>query len=145
MLYSKQIAVCLNFSKAQFIGDKNGKINFIEEFTSPYKRFRRFEGEGSNKTKFGSDPQFASNNERTKHNTSQFEKLAFVKMLEEKLVGFDEILIFGAGKAKEQLNNHLLANKHFKNKKITLLNADKMTENQKIALTRNYWNKVKKK
>ncbi|MGM0579542.1 MAG: hypothetical protein ACQETL_02605 [Bacteroidota bacterium] len=142
---SNQIAVYLNFSKAQFIGRRNGRVNFMEELISPYKRIRRFEGEGSNKTKFGSPPQFASNNERSKHNISQNEKNVFIKMLEEKLLGFDEILIFGGGKAKEQLNNHLLHNKQFNNKKITLLKVDRMTENQKIALIRDYWNKVKKK
>lgn len=110
----KQIAVCLNLSKAQFIGESDGNFRFLEEVISPYKKIKREEGEGSNKTRFGSLPLFGSNNEKTNHNISQNELKIYIKMLENKLLTYDEILIFGHGKAKDQLNNHLLESKHFK-------------------------------
>lgn len=140
----KQIAVCLNLSKAQFIGGSDSNFTFIDEVVSPYRKIKREEGEGSNKTRFGSLPLFGSNNEKTKHNISQNELKSYIKILEDKLLNYNDILIFGHGKAKEQLNNHLRESKHFQHKKITLLNSDKLTKNQKLAFVKKYWDGVQK-
>jgi len=135
----KKIAVFLNLSKAQFIGRSDGNYTFIEEVISPYKKIKREEGEGSNKTRFGSMPLFASNNEKTNHNISQNELKSYIKILENKLLSYDDILIFGQGKAKDLLNNHLNESKHFEKKRITLRNSDKITKSQKLAFVRDYW------
>jgi len=135
----KKIAVCLNLSKAQFIGRSGGNYTFIDEVISPYKKIKREEGGGTNKTSFGSMPLFASNNEKTNHNISQNELKTYIKILEDKLLTYDDILIFGQGKAKDLLNNHLNESKHFERTRITLRNSDKITKSQKLAFVRDYW------
>jgi hypothetical protein len=112
------------------------EVTLKEEILSPYERIKREEGETSNKTKFGSPPEFASNNERNKHNIEQNEITEYLKTLEAKLQPYEEIHLFGQGIAKDKLKNHLSENKHFNSKFIHVHNADQLTANQELAMAK---------
>ncbi|MEZ5015241.1 MAG: hypothetical protein R2794_13210 [Chitinophagales bacterium] len=107
---------------------------------SPYKRQVRIPGESSDKTKFGKS---ASNNEKKKHNSKQNDLDTYFKQLEELLIRYKHILLFGPTEAKNMLYNLLCGNKKFENKLIEVQNADKMTENQMIAYVRDYFEPAK--
>ena len=57
----------------------------------------------------------------------------------EQLQHFDEIFIFGPGKAQEALFNYLAADKHFRMKKMSIDSADHMTDNQMVAKVRDHF------
>lgn len=63
----------------------------------------------------------------------------FYQQVSKRLVDFDEVLLFGPGKAQEELRNHLLTDKHFQNKRIDVKTENHLTENQRAALVRNHF------
>lgn len=128
-----QIGVWLNHSQAHFIGYKAESAFFIETIDSRYERVIREEGEGNDKTRFSTDSERGSNNEKRKHNIVQNELDEYFEILEDKLESFKEILLFGPGTAKEELFNRLSENKVFKGKDIAVKSSDKLTENQMLS------------
>lgn len=134
-----KIAVFLDHASATFIGFENGAAFIIETVESPYERIKREEGEGSDKAKFGASPQFASNNENKKNNIAQNELKEYFSILEQKLLKHDEILLFGPTTAKEKLHNLLAENKQFLTKSIVVKASDKISDNQKMAFVKAYF------
>jgi len=130
---TNQIGVWLNHSQAHFIGHKAESAFFIETIDSPYESIIREEGEGNDKTRFSSNTERGSNNEKRKHNIIQNELDEYFKILEGKLESYQEILLFGPGTAKEELFNRLSENKLFKGKNIEVKSSDKLTENQMLS------------
>ena len=130
---TKQIGVWLNHSQAHFLGYKAESAFFIETVESPYESIIRVGGEGNDKTRFSSNTERGSNNEKRKHNIVQNELDEYFSILEAKLEIYQEILLFGPGTAKEELFNHLSENKIFKGKHIAVKSSDKLTENQMLS------------
>jgi len=130
---TKQIGVWLNHSQAHFIGYKAESAFFIETIDSSYESIIREEGEGSDKTRFSSNTEQGSNNEKRKHNIVQNELDEYFNILEGNLESSQEILLFGPGTAKEELFNRLSENKLFKGKDIEVKSSDKLTENQMLS------------
>ena|SRR5690606_17390565 len=135
----KQIGIWLDHSKAHIIGHHDGSAFIIESVDSPFERFKREDGEVSDKTRFSPNPEHASNNEFRKHNIAQNELNEYFKILEDKLTDYDEILLFGPTTAKEQLMNRLSESKSFKSKTISIQSSDKMSENQLLAFVREFF------
>ncbi len=77
--------------------------------------------------------------EHTFNQTKQADTSHYFKAVSEKLRQYDEILVFGPGKAQEQLHNFLNADGHFKNKKITIGSADKLSDHQMIERVRDFF------
>ena len=130
---TKQTGVWLNHSQAHFIGYKAESAFFIETVDSPYESIIREEGEGNDTTRFSSNTERGSNNEKRKHNIVRNELDEYFKILEGKLESYQEILLFGPGTAKEELFNRLSENKIFKGKDIEVKSSDKLTENQMLS------------
>ena len=61
------------------------------------------------------------------------------KAISKSIIGFDHILVFGPGKAQEQLVNFLREDAHFNTKQLTLEAAQHMTDHQLIAKVRDFF------
>ena len=65
--------------------------------------------------------------------------LPHLETIASQLLKYDEIYIFGPGKSQEEFLNFLNDDNHFKNKKITLGSAEKMTDPQTVAKVRDFF------
>ena len=77
--------------------------------------------------------------EHSMNNAKQSDSLKYFKTLSTHLLKYDEILIFGPGKAQEQFQNHLNEDAQFKNKKISIDSAEQLTEPQMVAVVRDFF------
>ena len=136
------IAVWLDHSKAVFYGFKDGQSFVKENVESPYNPRKRFNGEKSDVTRFDSQGNAVSNNEDRKHNRKQKELNEYYNILEGKISEYDEILLFGPGRAKDELHNRLEDNKRFFGKMIAVKSVGKLTENQTLAFVREFFDTV---
>lgn len=80
-----------------------------------------------------------SSSESAHHHMQQEAQHKFFWKIGEHLQQFDEIFIFGPGKAQEALFNYLAADKHFRSKKMSIDSAAHMTENQMVAKVRDHF------
>lgn len=133
-----KIGVWMDHAKAMFLepGKSSDEIEIIE---SPHVTNLRVEGESNDTTLFNSREEkgyHTSGNEFRKNQTDQNEHKQYYQSLEEKLTVYEDILLIGPSKAKEEFHNLLKNNKQFDNKNITVLAADKMTDNQLAAYFR---------
>lgn len=138
----RQIGVWIDYGHAIVIGYDKGNVEIVETILSPLEKLRREDGEGNDSTKFTPNPEHASNNEHKKHNIAQNEINEYLKTLEQKLRPYKELLLFGPGKAKEQLRNKLQQNKSYDGKWFAVHNSDKMTQNQLLAYVREFYKKI---
>lgn len=138
-LTSKQVGIWIDKYKAQFIAYSDGNVSLIETVESPLESRRRIDGEGSDKTRFSTNNEHVSNNEYRKNNISQNELNDFFKILEDKVKTYDDILLFGPGKVKEQFRNRIKEHKLFKDKWLALESSDQLTEKQLLAFVRTFY------
>ncbi len=75
------------------------------------------------------------------HNKEQQMHEAFYREISEEIVKYDHVLLFGPTNAKTELHNYLNKDLHFKDIKICIESADKMTDNQKDAFVKNHFEK----
>jgi Lhr-like helicase len=80
-----------------------------------------------------------SKSEKMMHNLKQSLQKKYYDEIGEIIKGHDEVLLFGPTDAKIELYNLLKSDLHFKDIKIEIKQADKMTENQMHAYVRNYF------
>lgn len=78
--------------------------------------------------------------EHAANNAEKSDNRKYYKTIAAHLLKFDELFIFGAGKSQEEFLNFLHDDQHFKNKKITLGTADKLTNPQAVAKVREFFN-----
>ena len=72
-------------------------------------------------------------------NAEKTDNRKYFKTIAQRLLNFDEVLIFGPGKSQEELLNFLHEDQHFKHKKITLDTAAQISDNQMIATVRDFF------
>jgi stalled ribosome rescue protein Dom34 len=77
--------------------------------------------------------------EHGSNNADQANSQHFYKDIAHLLLPFDEILIFGPGKAQEEFQNYLKADMHFDRKKIVIDSADRLSDPQMIAKVRTHF------
>ncbi len=87
------------------------------------------------------DESGASQNENVLHNKEQRDQAAFYKKIAEKIVTFDEVILFGPTDAKLELMNIIKEDHHFDQIKIETKQADKMSDNQQLAFVKAYFSK----
>ena len=75
------------------------------------------------------DEAGVNQNENVVHNKEQRDQAGFYKKLADKIVVFDEVILFGPTDAKLELLNILKEDHHFDKIKIETFQADKMSEN----------------
>ncbi len=77
--------------------------------------------------------------EHTMNHSSRALSEKFYKEISARIEGFDDIYIFGPGKAQEELFNHLKDNKHFHGKNLSIDSAGNLTDNQVLAKVRDFF------
>ena len=82
--------------------------------------------------------------EQLMHNKEQHEQLAYYKVLEEIILSYTNVILFGPTDAKIELYNLVKKNRQFDEIKIATLPADKMTENQQHAFVKDYFQALDK-
>ena len=135
----KRIGVWLDLSKAHFIQYNKSKAKLIETLDSPIQSLNRIPGEGNDHTRFGPSIPYTSSNEHRKQNTHREKLNQYLSTLEERLVHFDHILLFGPGMAKKHLRRRLFGNKAFSASKLHLNTCDQLTENQLLEYVREFF------
>ncbi len=126
----------MDHSRAHFIDFTKG-LPVIETVYSAQEEHLRFKGESGSGTKLGN--YRSGNNENHLHNRGQQLKQEYYKVLSDRLKNYDDILLFGSTKAKEELYNQLKNDKLFEKKSITVKPADHLTENQMIAEAKKFF------
>ncbi|MCU0401173.1 MAG: hypothetical protein MUE75_09230 [Algoriphagus sp.] len=94
MEHYKQVGVWIDHAKAHLIGFKSGQVRLLETVESPFESVKRVEGEGREMSRFSPNPEHASNNEYKKHHIVQNEINEYLRMMEQKLVNYEDILLF---------------------------------------------------
>lgn len=82
-----------------------------------------------------------SKNENLMHNKEQQQQGEYYKRLGAIMKDYQEVLIFGPTNAKQELVNTLKEDQHFEKVKIEIEQADKMTENQRMAFVKDHFSK----
>ncbi len=86
------------------------------------------------------DKEFAlSKSESLMHNKRQQEQKAYYKELEDAIIHYEEVLLFGPTNAKTELLNILMVDHRFDNTKIEAKTADKMTGNEQNAFVKKHF------
>ena len=75
------------------------------------------------------------------HSKEQNQQKDYYKAIGEIIKNYNEILLFGPTDAKLELKNFLAKDHTLAGKKITVMQADKMSENQQHAFVRDYFHK----
>ena len=77
--------------------------------------------------------------EKIMHKKEQHYQAEYYKEIEQNLLSFDEIILFGPTDAKFELLNILKADQNFKGIKIEIQQTDKMTKNEKNKFVKNHF------
>jgi hypothetical protein len=132
----KKIGLWLDHVDAHFIELEDGQEIF-ETINSGKESLNRIKGESGNGIKMGN---FRSTNNEHQVQMRENEILSdYYKNIAKRLEDFDEIFIFGASTAKDELTNLLRKNKHFDDKLIHTESSDHITKNQMIARVRSFF------
>lgn len=137
MKTNSQIGLWLDHSQAHFIDFSKGPA-VVETTYSNIESQVRFRGEEGAGTRLGNN-RF-SINEHHLHNRKQELLHTYYHMLADRLKKYDNILLFGATHAKDELYNRLKDDKAFADKSITVKRTDHLTENQMIAEAKKFFN-----
>jgi stalled ribosome rescue protein Dom34 len=73
------------------------------------------------------------------HNKRQQMNGAFFKEIADQILNYDHVLLFGPTNAKSELHNYLNKDLHFKDIRIDIESADKMSINEKGAFVKSYF------
>ena len=116
----KCLGIWLDHSKAILIEGKTGELIETIELTSTHQ----------------SQIDSPSNNESGMHHKEQQTQTKYYERIGEEILKFNKVLLFGPTDAKLELHNFLMTDNHFKDIKIDVQSADKMTGNQQIAFVK---------
>ena len=73
------------------------------------------------------------------HNKRQQKHEKFYEKIGVEILKYNQVLLFGPTNAKVELHNYLNKDLHFKDIKIDIEPADKMTDNEKDAFVKNHF------
>lgn len=90
---------------------------------------------------FSTKEEALDKSESLMHNKEQQMHEAYYKEIADEILKYDTVLLFGPTDAKSELHNYLNKDLHFKDIKIDIEAADKMTDNQKEAFVREHFEK----
>jgi hypothetical protein len=88
---------------------------------------------------FDTKEEALSRSENLMHNKEQQMHEAYYKKIANKMLVYDYVLIFGPTNAKDELNNFLSKDLHFKDIQIDIETTDKMEENVRYAFVKDYF------
>ncbi len=93
----------------------------------------------ASKFTFNTKEEALSRSEYTMHNKEQQMDEAYYKEISEEILKYDHVLLFGPTNAKKELHNYLNQDLHFKDIKIDVESADRMTDNEKDAFVKKHF------
>ncbi|MBW4362263.1 hypothetical protein [Flavobacterium taihuense] len=128
MKTEKKLAIWMNHSIAHII-----------EFNDQWNELKTIESNFSHIDKVES----LAKSELLMHNKEQQLQTEFYKKLEEIILKYDDVLLFGPTNAKAELFNKTQKDHRFVNTKIVIKEADKMSTTQKIFFISDYFETVK--
>lgn len=114
-------------------------IAHIIEFTDQWNELKTIESNFTHQDKVDS----LTKSESLMHNKEQQLQAEFYKKLEEIILKYDDVLLFGATNAKTELFNIIQKDHRFADIKIVVKEADKMSNTQKIFFVSDYFETVK--
>ncbi|WP_452231646.1 hypothetical protein [Lacinutrix sp. MEBiC02595] len=88
---------------------------------------------------FGTKEEALNKSESGMHNKKQQMQEAYYKEIGDVILNYTNVLLFGPTNAKTELHNYLHKDLHFKNIKMDVESADKMTDNQQHAFVKNHF------
>ncbi len=88
---------------------------------------------------FDTKEEARSKSESLMHNKRQQMQEAYYKEIADEIAKYSHVLLFGPTNAKVELHNYLNKDLNFKDIKIEVETADKMTDNEKIAFVKNHF------
>ena len=116
----------------------NHSIAHIMEFKDQWNELKTIESNFSHLDKVES----LAKSESLMHNKEQQLQTEFYKKLEDIILKYDDVLLFGPTNAKNELFNKTLKDHRFVNTKIAVKEADKMSTTQKIFFISDYFETV---
>ncbi|WP_320814755.1 hypothetical protein [Flavobacterium sp.] len=93
----------------------------------------------ASKFTFETKEEALSRSENVMHNKQQQMHEAYYKEIANTILKYDRVLLFGPTNAKTELFNYLNEDLHFKGIQIDIEAADKMTDNEKDAFVKSYF------
>ncbi len=120
----KRIGICLTHQSAHLM-----------ELSSNPMETKTIESTFTYETKIES----LKKSEKSMHDKEEYGKKVFYKKLGVIIRHFDEVLLFGATKAKNELYNLLSNDSNFDKIEIDVLNSDKMTNKEQHSYVRRYF------
>lgn len=130
----KVAGVWMDHSEAFVIEPEHGKVKHL---LSPGISHVRHAGEGSDGVKLGNHR--STNNEFSKHEREQQINHTFYKELAVALHHYDNIYVFGPTTARSEFANYVKKERLLSGKNIETHPADKMTDNQMVALVKKHF------
>jgi hypothetical protein len=88
---------------------------------------------------FDTKEEALKRSESIMHNKRQQMQEAYYKEIADVILKYNNVLLFGPTNAKIELRNYLKSDLHFKDIKIKIEAADNITENQKDAFVKKYF------
>jgi stalled ribosome rescue protein Dom34 len=85
-----------------------------------------------------------SRGENNMHNKEQHEQADYYKNISNAIKNYDEVILFGPTKAKNELANLLKADRHFENLKIEVKDTDKMSESEQQNFVKEHFHSLLK-
>lgn len=85
------------------------------------------------------DVQHGNTNEKNANNVEQTNIAKFFKDLEHLITNTEELYLTGTGQIQEQFKNHLAETAQFKNLKVTLDTAQKMSNEEVLATVKKHF------
>jgi len=116
----------------------DNSVAHIIEFTDQWNELKTIESNFSHLDKVES----LAKSESLMHNKEQQLQTEFYKKLENVILNYNDVLLFGPTNAKTELFNKIRKEHHFDNIKIAVKEADKMSAVQKITFVSNYFDAV---
>jgi hypothetical protein len=126
MKINKRLGIYLNYQQANLI-----------EFTSNPLETKTVDSDFTHEEKL----ETIQKGEKAMHHKEQHEQLAYFKKLGEVIKQYDEVLLFGPTKAKNELYNLLLGDNHFNKIDVTIVITDEITLKEQQDTVMQYFSK----
>lgn len=134
-IYPRQlVGVFMDHHIARIIDARTSGTRLVQ---SKYVSRLREKGQSAVGTQLGN--YRSTNNEANEHHQEQHDTKAYYKDIAQAILPYDEILLFGPTSAKDEFQNYLLEDPHFRTKIIRVESTDYFTLNQQYALVREHF------
>jgi hypothetical protein len=133
----KQTGIWLDAREAHFIELEDGDVISVRKVGSDFAKAAAKGGHAGGRLRGGAPVGIS---EKALHNSRRNAERNYYEAILDNLHDADEVLVFGPGEAKDKLVNAIKAHpSHFNADLMAVLTADDMTEPQKIAYVKTFF------